>query len=116
MKSVLSAVVLAAVVVVPEAALARGGVGIGFSFGLPVYGYPPPVVYAPPPTVYYAPPPPVVYQPGPPVYAPSPSGYAPNPAGGLCREYQSTAVVGNQSVPVHGTVCQQPDGSWRVVQ
>jgi len=116
MKTMLSAVVLAAAMCVPHPADARGGVGIGFSFGVPVFALPPPVVYAPPPTVYYAPPPPVVYQPGPPVYAPGPSAYAPNPIARTCREYQSAAVVGNQSVPVHGTVCQQPDGSWRVAQ
>jgi len=32
-----------------------------------------------------------------------------------CREYNSTAVIDDRRVPVYGTVCRQPDGSWRIV-
>lgn len=32
-----------------------------------------------------------------------------------CREYNSTAVIDGSRVPVYGTACRQPDGSWRIV-
>lgn len=110
-------------------------VGVGIGMGWPGYypGYyhpyryyrspvvvvPPPVYVAPP--VYAAPPPPVVYAP-PPAYYASPTVSA-APAGPdyvardgrLCREYQSTAIVGGQARPVYGTACLAPDGSWRIV-
>lgn len=72
---------------------ARGGWGVGFSFGAPapiyaappVYYAPPPVFYAPPPPVYYAPPPPPVYYAPPPpvVYAPPPAPVSPGLSVGL---------------------------------
>lgn len=34
---------------------------------------------------------------------------------GPCHEFQTTIVIDGQRQPAHGTVCQQPDGSWRVV-
>lgn len=35
--------------------------------------------------------------------------------GTTCREYQANAAVDGRWQQVHGTACQQPDGSWRVV-
>ena len=32
-----------------------------------------------------------------------------------CREYQTTVVVGGREQEAYGTACQQPDGSWKVV-
>jgi len=78
------------------------------------------IVYAPPP-VYYPPPPRVVYAPPPVVYAPAPIDAVPASApyrtsdGRYCREYQAQVMVGGVPQPSYGTACQQPDGSWRVV-
>ncbi len=41
-------------------------------------------------------------------------GYAAN--GAYCREFQQTATIGGQQQQVFGKACQQPDGSWKVVQ
>ncbi len=91
-------------------AQARTFVSVGV--GLPLFG-PPPVVYAPPP-VYYAPPP-VYYTPAP---VPAPAAYAPAPAAATqnCRQYQTTIQVNGQPQQSYGTACQQPDGTWRIVQ
>jgi surface antigen len=63
-------------------------------------GYPAPVYYPPRP-IYYPPPAyPEEYQ----------SAYAPD-----CRPYRTRIVVEGQLVPVIGTVCLQPDGTWRPV-
>ncbi|MBX7200153.1 MAG: hypothetical protein K1X51_12360 [Rhodospirillaceae bacterium] len=35
--------------------------------------------------------------------------------GGPCREFQTTIVIDGQQQPAHGTVCRQPDGTWRLV-
>ncbi len=35
--------------------------------------------------------------------------------GAYCREFQSQIVVGGQTQNAYGTACQQPDGSWRIV-
>jgi hypothetical protein len=83
---------------------ARAFVSVGV--GLPFFA-PPPVVYAPPPVVYAAPP--VVYAPAAPV------AYAPAPAAQTCHPFQSTIQVNGQTQPSYGTVCLQPDGTWRVV-
>lgn len=32
-----------------------------------------------------------------------------------CREYQSSITVDGQEQPTFGTACQQPDGSWRLI-
>jgi len=32
-----------------------------------------------------------------------------------CREYQTTVIVGGREESAYGTACQQPDGSWKVV-
>lgn len=77
-------------------------------------------VYAPPPVVYVEPTP-IVYQ-APVQYVPESSLVA-SPAsetyydstGQQCREYQSTAFVGNQQSQLYGTACLQPDGAWRVI-
>ena len=67
-----------------------------------------------------------------PVYAPSPYGqsygYGQAPiqavpssviyqtqSGQYCREYQSQVNVGGRMQYSYGAACQQPDGSWRVV-
>jgi len=38
-----------------------------------------------------------------------------NRTGAYCREFQSQVVVGGQTQNAYGTACQQPDGSWRIV-
>jgi hypothetical protein len=95
-------------------AQARTFVSVGV--GLPLFGFaPPPVVYAPPP-VYYAPPP-VYYTPAP-TAVPAPAAYAPapTPATQNCRQYQTTIQVNGQPQQSYGIACQQPDGTWRIVQ
>jgi Surface antigen len=115
---------LAAVLVAaPEVAHARASVFVGVGPVMPVYPhyhyYPAPVYVAPPPpAVIYAPAPPpavVFTQPQAPV-AVDPAGPAYVARGGqLCREYQRTVMIGNVPQQVHGTACQQPDGSWRMM-
>lgn len=114
-------------------AIAGGGAGVTFGFGGgPYYGHhhrPPPFYYGPPPPVYYRGPvyvPPPVYV-APPVYVVPRTYYAPQTfyerapdvapqaQRGLCREYQSTGVVNGSVVPTYGTACQQPDGTWRII-
>lgn len=36
-------------------------------------------------------------------------------AGEYCREYQQTIVVDGKTERAFGTACQQPDGSWRII-
>lgn len=36
-------------------------------------------------------------------------------SGRYCREYQQTVKVGGQNQSAYGTACQQPDGSWEIV-
>lgn len=36
--------------------------------------------------------------------------------GAYCREYQTTVTVGGETQDAFGTACQQPDGSWKIVQ
>jgi hypothetical protein len=81
------------------AAAARGFVSL--HFGLPL-AVAPPVYYVPPPVYVY--PPAVAY----------PVAVAP-PVVTTCHEYQSTAMINGTPQPVYGRVCQQPDGSWRIV-
>ena len=125
--AVAALIVAASLPIAPPAA--GGGVGVTFGFGgypqpyyghhrhrPPVYYGPPPIYYAPPPVyvapprVYYAPPP--IYVEPAPTYAPT---YAPPAPRGNCREYQSTAMVNGAVVPTYGTACQQPDGTWRLI-
>lgn len=57
------------------------------------------------PRVVYIHPPAVVTVPGPVVVQNA----------DYCREYSSTAIVGGRRVPVYGTACRRPDGSWQFV-
>lgn len=34
--------------------------------------------------------------------------------GTLCREFQSTVVIGGKEEQAYGTACRQADGSWRI--
>lgn len=45
---------------------------------------------------------------------PTRDGYASN--GAYCREFQQTITVGGRQQQGYGKACQQPDGSWRIVQ
>ena len=36
-------------------------------------------------------------------------------SGKYCREFQSEVTVGGEHQNAHGTACQEPDGSWRIV-
>ncbi|HCK31979.1 MAG: hypothetical protein CMH32_05775 [Micavibrio sp.] len=36
-------------------------------------------------------------------------------SGEYCREYQTEITVGGQKETGYGTACQQPDGSWKVI-
>ena len=31
-----------------------------------------------------------------------------------CRDYTAKAKIGGRNQRIHGTACQQPDGSWRI--
>jgi hypothetical protein len=66
-------------------------------------------VIAPPPPL---PPPAFVSGPAPAAQAPAPQADA---ASGACREFQQTITVGGKPQAAYGTTCQQPDGSWKVV-
>ena len=37
-------------------------------------------------------------------------------AGSNCREFQTEVTVGGKKENAHGVACQQPDGSWRIVE
>lgn len=37
-------------------------------------------------------------------------------AGSYCREFQTEVIVGGKKENAHGVACQQPDGSWRIVE
>jgi hypothetical protein len=64
--------------------------------------------------VVQPPPPPLSYAAAmpPPVAQPAPQA-APAPA--ACREFQQTVTIGGTPQAAYGTTCQQPDGSWKVV-
>jgi len=36
-------------------------------------------------------------------------------SGAYCREFQQTIYVGGKAEEAYGTACQQPDGSWKIV-
>ena len=78
---------------------------------------PPPVIVVPQPSVVYGPPAPIYYQA--PYQAPLSAAPTSQPYraadGRLCREYQTTINVGGVMQPSYGTACQQPDGTWRIV-
>src|SRR5215471_20055041 len=79
-----------------------------FGFGFPVGGYYGPSYYAP----TYAYPPPYAYGPA---YAYAPPAPQYQQQQGYCREFQTTIVVDGHPQDAHGTACQQPDGTWQVV-
>jgi hypothetical protein len=72
--------------------------GYGPAYG-PAYAYPPAYAYEP----YYG------YAPYPPPPPQQASGQS------YCREFQTTIVVDGRPQDAHGTACQQPDGTWQVV-
>jgi surface antigen len=37
-------------------------------------------------------------------------------SGQYCREFQQTITINGQQQNGYGTACQQPDGSWKIVQ
>ncbi len=37
-------------------------------------------------------------------------------SGKYCREFYQTISIGNRNEQAYGTACQQPDGSWQIVQ
>jgi surface antigen len=37
-------------------------------------------------------------------------------SGNYCREFQQSIVVGGKTQQAYGQACQQPDGSWKIVQ
>jgi hypothetical protein len=105
------------------------------------YYYPPPAAYYAPPAAYYAPQggyyvptaayysaPPAAYNPPPAAYNPPPAAEHPPPAasdvrppagratqvasGKDCYEAQHMINIDGRSVSAHGTLCQQPDGSY----
>ncbi len=39
-----------------------------------------------------------------------------NSDGSYCREYQQTVTIGGKTEEAYGTACQQPDGSWKIVE
>ena len=44
---------------------------------------------------------------------PTRDGYS--SSGRYCREYQQTVVVDGEEQSAYGTACQQPDGSWEIL-
>lgn len=48
------------------------------------------------------------------VIVPVRDGY--DQGGAYCREFQQTITVGGQKQQGFGKACQQPDGSWKIVQ
>ncbi|MFQ5939023.1 MAG: RT0821/Lpp0805 family surface protein [Alphaproteobacteria bacterium] len=39
-----------------------------------------------------------------------------NSGGSYCREFQQTVTIGGKTEEAYGTACQQPDGSWKIVE
>jgi hypothetical protein len=76
--------------------------GSGYAYP-PAYAYPPDYGYG----GYDQPYEPMPYDSG------SYSGGSDN--GPYCREFQTTVVIDGQPQSAHGTACQQPDGTWAVV-
>ncbi|MBV8548581.1 MAG: glycine zipper 2TM domain-containing protein [Alphaproteobacteria bacterium] len=48
------------------------------------------------------------------VITPTRDGY--DQSGAYCREFQQTITVGGKQQQGYGKACQQPDGSWKIVQ
>ena len=49
------------------------------------------------------------------VIVPVRDGYD-NTSGAYCREFDQKVTIGGQTQSAYGTACQQPDGSWKIVQ
>ena|SRR5690349_6452009 len=49
------------------------------------------------------------------VITPTRDGYQPS-TNAYCREYSQTVTVGGRTQQAYGQACQQPDGSWKIVQ
>lgn len=45
----------------------------------------------------------------------TPSREGKDQVGNYCREYQQTVTVGGKTEQAYGRACQQPDGSWKIV-
>lgn len=45
---------------------------------------------------------------------PTRDGYS--DSGNYCREFYQTVNIGGETQDAYGVACQQPDGSWRIVQ
>jgi surface antigen len=45
---------------------------------------------------------------------PTRDGYS--DSGSYCREFYETVNIGGRTEDAYGVACQQPDGSWRIVQ
>ncbi len=45
---------------------------------------------------------------------PTRDGYA--DSGSYCREFYETVNIGGRNEEAYGVACQQPDGTWRIVQ
>jgi len=83
----------------------------------PVFYAPRPIFVQPP--VIYTQPRTVVFQtvaPAQPILANPTSMPYNDESGRLCREYQSTGLVGGAQRVLYGTACRQPDGSWSVAE
>lgn len=90
--------------------------GVGLLLGAAIMSQPSePAYYSAPPASVYAPPPAGYYGQAPIEAVPTSDVYQ-TASGQYCREYQSTIHVGGRLQQGYGTACQQPDGSWRVVQ
>ena len=48
------------------------------------------------------------------VITPTREGY--DQAGSYCREFQQNVTIGGKRQQGYGKACQQPDGSWKIVQ
>ncbi|HYG91668.1 MAG TPA: hypothetical protein VD978_36080 [Azospirillum sp.] len=105
---------VAVALIATPASAGRTRVGIGLSFGFPLF-FGPPIFYAPPPPVVFAPPP-VVFAPPAGLSATPTSPTFVGPSGAFCREFETSARVGGRIERLFGTACQQPDGTWRVVR
>ena len=46
----------------------------------------------------------------------TPTRTYPTPSGRYCREFHQTISVGDSTEEAYGTACQQPDGSWQILQ
>jgi surface antigen len=46
----------------------------------------------------------------------APSREGTSTSGKYCREFRQTVTIGGRTEQAYGVACQQPDGSWEVVQ